>query len=278
MADELEKFLRRFQNHSKQIWAKLKAKGNKKAKRVRASDIVEASVLSAASFPLCLGVIQNTVFRPLRLTSHIRILAPACGAISVAVSGAISSLVFITYTEKSKDAKDRYFESHKSQFDSYFRTIRYSYSPMDIAVCVVGSLFVFKTLGGRFRSVLPSSLLHAGAFAKVSLPAVSKLYASDTTKRKLVKLGKRYGCHTCGRKRWQTFVGDHIPPNKLLKPGKTQRFYPQCTNCSNKQGAALSTNSKMRRIKTHGLTLKVYHVWLPLPGLLMAARDCFLKV
>ena len=53
-------------------------------------------------------------------------------------------------------------------------------------------------------------------------------------------VGKKYGCHSWG-KRWSTsFVGDHMPPNKLVRKGQQQRFYPQCTSCSNLQGECMN--------------------------------------
>ena len=44
-----------------------------------------------------------------------------------------------------------------------------------------------------FRSVLPSSLIHAGAFARRYIPAKGKKYATDEVKQKLALLGKFLG-------------------------------------------------------------------------------------
>ena len=55
----------------------------------------------------------------------------------------------------------------------------------DIPLCGVGTLVLYKIFGGRFRSVLPRSLIHPGAFAKRFIPAKGKRYASDGAKRKL---------------------------------------------------------------------------------------------
>ena len=49
---------------------------------------------------------------------------------------------------------------------------------------------MYKIFGGRFRSVLPSSLIHPGAFAKRYIPAKGKRYASDGVKRKLALMGE----------------------------------------------------------------------------------------
>ncbi len=48
--------------------------------------------------------------------------------------------------------------------------------------------------------------------------------------------GRKLGCHTCGTRNAEYYVGDHMPPNKFARPGQLQRFYPQCRECSNLQG------------------------------------------
>ena len=128
----------------------------------------------------------------------------------------------------------------------------------------------FRLLGGRFRSVLPSSLFHPGAFSRVraSLPANGAEYITKGEREGsrgrlgLNDYGWMYGCHSCGRKRVDSFIGDHMPPNKLAKPGQLQRLYPQCPACSSKQGGAVRANRPAYR--THPFSLRLYHVWLPL--------------
>ena len=62
------------------------------------------------------------------------------------------------------------------------------------------------------------------------------IYIKTQSLQFLHNTGRIHGCHSCG-KRWRTtFVGDHIPPNMLVKDGQKQRFYPQCRNCSYQQG------------------------------------------
>jgi hypothetical protein len=71
-----------------------------------------------------------------------------------------------------------------------------------------------------------------------------------------------HGCHHCGKKSGPV-IADHMPPNKFVENMKgrrkdilsvlakmrwngnvTQRFYPQCRGCSQKQAVAVKTNRK----------------------------------
>ncbi len=51
-----------------------------------------------------------------------------------------------------------------------------------------------QLMGGRFRNLMPSSLLHAGACAVESLPAPGSEYASQMAKGELRRLFLRYAC------------------------------------------------------------------------------------
>ena len=115
-------------------------------------------------------------------------------------------------------------------------------------VCALG-LTTFKLLGGRFWALSPSSFTHLGSFSRWSIPCTEK-YASASQRSMIERMGRRFGCHTCGSRMLGytagsfKFVGDHMPPksvaeqmNKswlrrigLLKKVK-YRFYPQCVNC-----------------------------------------------
>ena len=72
------------------------------------------------------------------------------------------------------------------------RTVEIAICSRDIPICGVCSLVVFKLLGGRLRSVLPSSLIHPGAFARRYIPAKGKKYATDGVKQKLALLGIKF--------------------------------------------------------------------------------------
>jgi hypothetical protein len=100
-----------------------------------------------------------------------------------------------------------------------------------IAVCIAGVL-AFKRMGGTFRSISPSSYTSPGSFARQCIPAKSTAYATPNERDAIQKIGKKYGCHTCGTRKpfsgtTDGFVADHIPPNAVveIKP-QQQNFYP----------------------------------------------------
>jgi hypothetical protein len=128
-----------------------------------------------------------------------------------------------------------------------------------IRVCVVG-LLCFKLLGGRFWSIAPSSYTHVGSYARGSIAATDQ-YATPTQRLAIQRLGRIFGCHTCGRKplpflpssTTMSFIGDHQPPKSVAHQLNQQwfrrlfrrkvpfRFYPHCMTCSNKQGGILAS-------------------------------------
>lgn len=128
-----------------------------------------------------------------------------------------------------------------------------------IRVCVVG-LLCFKLFGGRFWSVAPSSYTHIGSYARGSIPATDQ-YATPVQRLAIQRLGRIFGCHTCGRKPLPflpssvsiNFIGDHQPPKSVAHQLNQQwfrrligrkvpfRFYPHCMTCSNKQGGILAS-------------------------------------
>lgn len=123
--------------------------------------------------------------------------------------------------------------------------------------------------GGRLARLLPSDLRRRGAFARGSLPdAPYMAYADKRARRKVQVLGRRHGCHHCGRRAGPAvtggrFVADHIPPNKYASGPRTrQRFYPQCDRCCGLQAAAVAND--VRKLVTHR-GHRAYHLFLPLP-------------
>jgi hypothetical protein len=73
---------------------------------------------------------------------------------------------------------------------------------------------------------------------------------SKKERSRVNKLGKTYGCHTCGDKAPQKFVPDHQPPLALYRKeyGTLARYrgklYPHCRRCSSKQGGAVAKKLK----------------------------------
>jgi len=134
-------------------------------------------------------------------------------------------------------------------------------------------LLAFKLFGGRFWGVAPSSFTHLGSFARASLPATGS-YASANQRIQIERLGKIFGCHTCGSKMRAKpmlsvkFHGDHMPPKsvasqmnnvwwrKIVGSKVGFRFYPQCIDCSNTQGNLLG-----------GAVLSAKNLYLPIASL-----------
>jgi hypothetical protein len=84
-----------------------------------------------------------------------------------------------------------------------------------------------------------------GEYAGESIPARSIGRSFTKGEREQInRIGSETGCHTCGTKEPGTprgnFVVDHQPPSALnrLQP-QPQRLYPQCFDCSSKQGTAV---------------------------------------
>lgn len=59
------------------------------------------------------------------------------------------------------------------------------------------------------------------------------------------RIGRKYGCHTCGTKEPGTprgnFIPDHQAPTALNRNGRPQRIFPQCLTCSSKQGGHVTS-------------------------------------
>ena len=234
-------------------------------------DILAATTVGAISFPLALGFMQNFILKPLRISCKLpNAIVSAVGGMSVIASGIFASDVFVLSCESLRKSA---LLSVKNNTAHRRFNLEFKKTEENMLIYGAGSLLVFKIFGGKMRQVVPSHLFHPGAFAKISVPAAGKDYAGLSAKRKLNILGRRYGCHSCGKRRQNDFIADHMPPNKLVKFYQPQVFYPQCKPCSQKQGGALSSMNKFRAIQTHSTTLRKYHLWLPVPLVVAFAKN-----
>ena len=84
------------------------------------------------------------------------------------------------------------------------------------------------------RRLYRSDYFRPGRYA-VRYVTVKGPTASKKQKKLIQELGKKYRCHTCGRKASRYHL-DHQPVSKLMKYKVPQRGYPQCPNCSAAQG------------------------------------------
>jgi hypothetical protein len=182
------------------------------------------------------------------------------------------------YNHRRWDSKDR-----NQQTIRYLTTL--PNTGTCLRICSFGIL-AFTILGGRFWAIAPSSYTNLGSFARFSIPATER-YANASQRLSIERLGKLFGCHTCGSRRifqsGSQFVADHMPPksvaeqlrkrwyNRLLRRNVSFRFYPQCVTCSNKQGSILShavvqlqsknlARAGIRQAYCHGFRPRFYHL------------------
>jgi len=77
-----------------------------------------------------------------------------------------------------------------------------------------------------------------GPYAGESIPTGQSVTTQDRSD--LNRIGSQTGCHTCGTSDPGTksgnFVADHQPPTALNLRNSSQRLYPQCIDCSLRQG------------------------------------------
>lgn len=90
-----------------------------------------------------------------------------------------------------------------------------------------------------------------GPFAGESVPARSeKRNFNNWERAEIDRLGKIYGCHTCGTRepedRSGRFVPDHQRPTSVNPTGEAQRLFPQCLSCSRRQGGLISREVQRR--------------------------------
>lgn len=139
---------------------------------------------------------------------------------------------------------------------------------------MICGLVVFALLGGRALSFTPSSLVAVGAFGRRSASiAAGARYANSGERDLILSLGRKFGCHTCGR-RAASFVADHQPPLKIARQRRKlallrrllpsvarskYRYFPQCARCSKLQAAALRAPKFSPNPISHIWTLRPYH-------------------
>ncbi|KII65338.1 hypothetical protein RF11_02758 [Thelohanellus kitauei] len=155
-------------------------------------------------------------------------------AIIIGVGNVLSCL---TFSQLSK-----IFSRPRYSSDSRHLYIPASYSYQDIIVMFVFGILLYRfILWENFMRILPSDLTSPGAFCRRDgrIKAPDNPIITSTIRRSIQKIGKKYGCHSCGRKASE-FIVDHIPPTSLFRNGilgqrVTQYLYPQCALCSHKQ-------------------------------------------
>lgn len=249
-------------------------------------DLAVSALAGGLAFPSALGLAQLGLFRPLRATCsqsggrHSRVLASLLGGVSVCAAGCAATLAAVGATalvqsRRALDEPSRRRLPRPPRPGADTATDGVSFGAPEVLLSTLCGAVVFRALGGRFSSVLPSSLTRPGAFAREGIPARGVQYATDSQRVFIQQLGRKHGCHSCGRRGSSVkFVADHQPPSKLVeKSGQVgtiaQRFFPQCGRCANRQGGILAskagkTVSKLS-IVVHPFALRLYHLFLPVP-------------
>ncbi len=87
-------------------------------------------------------------------------------------------------------------------------------------------------------------LTKIGPFAGESIDAESKSQQFTADERKKInKIGRKTGCHSCGTTNPGTksgnFIPDHQPVSDTVPDGTPQQLYPQCRLCSLAQGGMI---------------------------------------
>ena len=242
-------------------------------------DLLATSVAGAVAFPVVLGLGQVAVFKPLCLT-HSSPIASLCGCAAVLTAGCVASATAVQVLSLSHNWKNITPSAEKPDSESRRVSETVDFDTRDLVMSAVSSAILFRAFSGRFSSVLPSHLLKPGAFAREWIP-VRSTQSTERQRHIVRELGKTHGCHSCGTRGVKQFHADHQPPTKIhsssgggggevLSDGSSslsQRLYPQCGRCSSLQGTVLahSSRNKWSSIRTHTLSLRAYHLFLPVP-------------
>jgi hypothetical protein len=146
-----------------------------------------------------------------------------------------------------------------------------NYSQSRSLSLVASGVVLYPLLGGHFDKVAPSDYNRLGVFSRswASLPASLK-YANSGEKKRLNRLGRLCGCHTCGTRLPASYIADHQPPVKFVKADNakwwrkalpflqvTQRFFPQCSSCSTVQSSTVRLGRT--KFKYNFLSLRAFH-------------------
>ena len=117
-----------------------------KSIEVNLSDVALSTGVGIMTFPLCVGALQTGVFRPLRMTSNIRVIGSVCGSISALISGGAASLAFLASAVMLTQVKDNsvFVEKFLSFVPVEKCSIAISVCSKDNPIYGFASLFVFK--------------------------------------------------------------------------------------------------------------------------------------
>ena len=232
----------------------------KKAKIALQPFVIQAGA-SMTAYAAGLAAMQG-LGMALRVSTATPVLGPAGGVMGVGIASALAGQAALAARAYNKDG-------FKAIADA--RAWKKRFRQEDILIDATLGIALFKIMGGRFRTVMPSNVTKIGAAVRSSVPAPGVEYASAARKIELKTYFRTTGCHHCGS-RVGSVVGDHMPPNHHVRLHQSQkpwarspllkwvanalniptgpprqRYYPQCLNCSSLQSSAVR-NGKTRLV------------------------------
>mgnify|MGYP007037840352 CR=1 FL=1 len=174
-----------------------------------AHPLLAAWAAGAATFPALLAAHQLVCARVLRLPAHRTVVAGLLGASAVAGAGAVAGATFEAVYNRMDPPRAA---ARRPELEPSTRAALYAGT----------AVAVFWGLGGRFAALAPSHVGHVGAFGSraASLPARDARYANGRVRTRITALGRRHGCHTCGRR---FFSGEFIWYKKIYNDKNTER-------------------------------------------------------
>ena len=241
------------------------------------NNIVLPGACGMIIFPSSICFFQRFLWKKLHICAHSR-LASVLGLATVCLSSVIAN-----YSMKAV-----YYFQNSVVFDVL--------CGKEILASSLLSVGQFVILARTFKVVLPSHLLHPGAYARKGIPLQHRQYFNQSTtsqRRKIQQLGYRNGCHTCGKKYLKIvndgkrsfvfkffpshikvdYIADHQPPRALTSnhnsnPPSKSFLYPQCRSCSLLQASRVRVaNGLLEKdsdaIVTHGLRVKIWKLFVP---------------
>jgi len=242
-------------------------------------EVICSAACGAMTFPAMLGLLQHCLWKPSGVAAHVA-FAKTYGFFTVTSAAAASCLVSTTLYD-------------------HLHGISPETDAKSLAAFTTISVVHFM-LFGNFKSVLPSHVLHPGAFARKYLYIGNyDLDVTNSQRKKIQVIGNKYGCHTCGKiyspvfylrrrvlarifpqhvKQRKLYFADHSPPLAVAKASwrkiSSGVLYPQCQHCSNLQASCVRSalNSKSQTLiekgfVTHASRFKLWKIWFPWPVL-----------
>ncbi|GAB4821650.1 hypothetical protein N2152v2_008696 [Parachlorella kessleri] len=204
----------------------------------------------------------------LRVSCATPVLGPVGGVLGVGFASALAGQAGIKWRQFTVEGRNPLQEP--------LRGVRLQDMLVDAALGIA----LYKVMGGRFRSVMPSDLTKVGAIARESLPAAGVEYASEANRRELLRM-YRTAAITVARDGAYVAAGRtslvRLPVVKQAAEAlgiptgpPRQRYFPQCISCSQKQSAAIRNDRValvFHEVLHHGGKASAWHYAGTLVGL-----------